>query len=104
MTDIRFYHLTRTPLERALPQLLEKAVSGGFRVLLKARDEQTMDRLNALLWTYDPNSFLPHGSRKDGNAAEQPIFLTDGDDNPNQANLLAVTDGTVPADPEAYAR
>lgn len=95
MTDIRFYHLTSTPLERALPKLLEKAREADFRVLVKT-DEETIEELNTALWTYDPASFLAHGSAKDGHGEEQPIYLTASNDNPNGAKLLAVTDGSQP--------
>lgn len=102
-TDIRFYHLTATPLERALPQLLEKAAGANFRVVVKTADEKSMEALNTVLWTYNPNSFLPHGSAKDGYAAEQPIYLTTTEENPNGATLLAVTDGSTPL-LDGYAR
>ena len=75
MTTIQFYHLTATPLERALPKLLEKAYGGGFTTLLVADSEEYVEHLNQLLWTYDPGSFLPHGSVKDGNVEQQPILL-----------------------------
>lgn len=104
MTAVQFYHLTATPLERALPKLLEKAVAGGFRVLLWAESEERADRLNQLLWTYNPGSFLPHGSLRDGHAEEQPIFISTGLDAPNGAKLLVVTDGRMPEKPEAFER
>lgn len=96
MTDIRFYHLTTTPLERALPQLLERALGAEFRVVVRA-EEAAINELNTVLWTYRADSFLPHGSGEDGHAAEQPIYLTAEDENPNGATLLAVTDGSTPA-------
>jgi DNA polymerase III subunit chi len=96
MTDIRFYHLTATPLDRALPQLLEKASSAGFRTVVKAADDDAVEKLNSLLWTYHADSFLAHGSAADGHAAQQPIYLTTQDENPNGARLLAVTDGSTP--------
>lgn len=104
MTDIRFYHLVTTPLERALPQLLERAQAGGFRSVVKVADEQAADEMNTLLWTYNPNSFLPHGSKKDGEPAQQPIYLTEQEENPNNANLLAITDGSIPSSFAAYER
>jgi len=79
MTAIQFYHLTATPLERALPKLLEKAVAGGFRTLLVDESDARVEQLNQLLWTYDAGSFLPHGSAKDGRAEEQPILLATPD-------------------------
>lgn len=75
MGAVHFYHLTSTPLERALPKLLERCYGGGFRTVVLA-DEARVEKLNELLWAYDPNSFLPHGSEKDGNPELQPIFIT----------------------------
>lgn len=96
MTDIRFYHLTTSPLERALPQLMERAAGAGFRVVIKAGSSEAVEKLNSLLWTFAPDSFLPHGSAADGSAEAQPIWLTAEDENPNAATLLAVTDGSSP--------
>lgn len=75
MTTVQFYHLITTPLERALPKLLEKAYGGGFKTLLVAESDERVEQLNQLLWTYDPNSFLPHGSVQDGDSEQQPILL-----------------------------
>ncbi len=95
MTDIGFYHLERSPLERALPKLLEKVLDAGKRAVVVAGSEERVEALNAALWTYDQGSFLPHGSARDGNAAEQPIWLTAADDNPGEAEILVLTDGAV---------
>ena len=102
MTDIQFYHLLSTSLERALPKLLEKAVAGQYRIVVKVASEEDEERLDTELWTYNPGSFLPHGTRRDGFEAEQPIYITANGENPGGATLLVVTDGS-PA-PEGYAR
>lgn len=73
---ISFYHLTATPPERALPRLLEKIVSVGFRVALTAASDERAQQLDQLLWTYDPGSFLPHGREGHGNEEFQPILIT----------------------------
>ncbi len=93
MTDIAFYHLQKLPLERTLPKLLEKTLEAGKRALVVAGSTDRVEALNALLWTYDQNAWLPHGSTRDGNAEDQPIWITDGDDNPNGATFLFLTDG-----------
>lgn len=93
MTEIRFYHLQKSPLERALPQLLEKVLAKGARAVVMAGSEERVEALNTLLWTYAQQSFLPHGSARDGNAADQPIWLTTEDENPNGATILVLTDG-----------
>lgn len=93
MTEVRFYHLRRKTLEQALPEILAKALERGRRVLVKAGSRERVEALDAVLWTYDPASFLPHGFRRDGSEGEQPVFLTDEDDNPNGADILVLTDG-----------
>lgn len=91
--SVQFYHLTATPLEIALPKLLEKIIAGGFRALVVAEDEQRVEQLNSLLWTYRPDSFLPHGSTKDGNAEQQPVFISNSLQSANGAHMLVITDG-----------
>lgn len=91
---IDFYHLEQTPLDKALPIILEKAYQQGTRILIKTGLAERSDYLNTLLWTYDPASFLPHGVEKDGFAENQPIFITHKfEENPNQASLLIIVDG-----------
>jgi DNA polymerase-3 subunit chi len=93
VTDVSFYHLTRSTLEQTLPRLLEKALQGGARCLVMVGNHARVEPLSAHLWTYDPASFLPHGTRRDGDAERQPVWLTDEDENPNEATMLFLTDG-----------
>jgi DNA polymerase III subunit chi len=95
MTEIAFYHLRSTPLERALPRILERALAEGHRVVVMAGSPERVDHLDALLWTYDDESFLPHGSARDGHAERQPVWLTATDENPNSATMLVLVDGAV---------
>lgn len=93
MTDIRFYHLQTQTLEQALPKLLMKAYGTDKKIVLRAQDSKQVEDLNQLLWTFHPNVFLPHGSKKDGYAELQPIWITDKDENPNDAEILVLTHG-----------
>ena len=93
MTEVRFYHLQRKTLEQALPQLLEKTLERGWRAVVMAGSEARVEALNGLLWTYTREGFLPHGTKKDGYAERQPVWLTDSDENPNNANVLFLVDG-----------
>ncbi len=90
---VDFYHLQTSPVERALPQLLERVLQSGNRAVVMAASEDRIESLANVLWTADPNSWLPHGTVKDGVAAEQPIWLTDREENPNGARMLVLTDG-----------
>ena len=104
MTEIRFYHLSSISLEQSLPKFLERAWIQGHRIVVRATSPERVEHLNAILWTYEEASFLPHGSMRDGNAATQPIWLTHRGENPNGATLLIVVDGVEAADIASYAR
>lgn len=93
MTEVNFYHLTRKSLEQALPELLEKTLAKGWKAVVMAGSPERVEALTQHLWTYNPNSFLPHGNAKDGNAGLQPIWLTPLDERPNDAEVLFLTDG-----------
>lgn len=93
MGEISFYHLTARRLEDALPQLLEKCLERGWKAVVAAGSEERVEALNRHLWTYRDRTFLPHGSTVDGDAAYQPVWLTDRIENPNGASVLFLTDG-----------
>ena len=102
--EVLFYHLERQPLERVLPGLLEKSLERGWRAVVQASSPERVQMLNSLLWTYREESFLPHGSAKDGPAHRQPIYLTEGEDNPNGADIRFLVDGADLADLSGYVR
>lgn len=102
--EIGFYHLTRWPIEVALPRLLERAMAGGFKAVVRVASDEHLQTLNAAMWSYDPNSFLAHGGPDDGHAERQPIYLTTGTEVPNGASLLVLTDGIEATDLDQFAR
>ena len=105
MTEILFYHLQHQPIERVLPQLLEKSLERGWRVVVQAASDERIDALDAHLWTYRDDSFLAHGTDREAEAAMQPVLLTAQDHNPNGASVRFLIDGApVPADAASYQR
>jgi DNA polymerase-3 subunit chi len=104
MTEVLFYHLGRQPLDKVLPGLLEKTLERGWRAVVQAGNSERAEALNALLWTYADESFLPHGSARDGFTDQQPVFLTAGEDNPNAATVRFLVDGAEAGDLRGYAR
>ncbi len=93
MGEVLFYHLTSSLLEQALPDMLERSVERGWRVVIRAPSEVRINALDAYLWRYRQDSFLPHATAAMGHGAEQPIFLTHGTEVPNAANVLMLVDG-----------
>ena len=87
MTEILFYHMHQ-PIEKALPALLEKTLQRGWKAVVCVGNEERMAALDESLWTYREDSFLPHGTERDGDAERQPVLLTVSDTAPNRANVL----------------
>ena len=105
MTEVLFYHLQHQPLERVLPQLLERSYERGWRVVVQAASDERVDALDAHLWTYCDDNFLTHGTARDSDAQLQPILLTTADHNPNGATVRFLVDGVpMPADAGGYDR
>ena len=104
LAEVGFYHLLSTPLERALPKLLERAWSRGHRIVVRAASPERVEHLNIVLWTYEEGAFLPHGSARDGNPGMQPIWLTHCHENPNGASMLVLVDGLAAEDLGSFTR
>jgi len=105
MTEILFYHLKGQTPELVLPTLLQKSLDRGWRVVVQASSEERVEALDAHLWTWRDDSFLPHGTWRDTEASQQPIVLTVSDHNPNGATVRFLVDGALmPSDASAYER
>jgi DNA polymerase III subunit chi len=98
MTETLFYHLERRSLEDVLPGLVEKSLQRGWRAAIKTDSSERSDALDALLWTYDDQSFLPHAQQGDGEAAGQPVLITVEDGNPSAAQIFFYVGGALPSD------
>lgn len=104
MTEVLFYHLQGQSLEQVMPALVEKCLERQWRAVVQVGSPERRDALDAHLWTCRDDGFLPHGTEKDGHAALQPVWITTGDDNPNNATVRFVADGAAIPDMTPYAR
>lgn len=104
MAEVLFYHLTESKLEDALPPLLEKSVERGWSVAVQTREIERRDALDAHLWTYRDDSFLPHGTEEGASPGEQPVLLTVSPENLNGATVRFLVDGAEPPDSLDYER
>lgn len=104
MTEVRFYHLERRPLEAVLPSLLEKCLERDWKAVVQVGSAERLAALDGHLWTYRKDSFLPHGTAADGDATMQPIYLTTGPENPNGARVRFLVDRADPPDLAGYMR
>lgn len=104
MSEIGFYHLTRSALEQALPQLLGRTLAAGERAVVVCRDPARVAALDAALWACAEPNWLPHGTKADGDADLQPIWLDTDDAAPNGARFLFLVDGAGSVRLDAFAR
>ena len=96
MSEVLFYHLERRSLDEALPGLIEKTLERGWRASIRAESADRVAAIDALLWTYNDQTFLPHAQAGDGDAARQPVLITVEEGNANSANVLFLVGGAQP--------
>lgn len=104
MTEVLFYHLQHQPLDAVLPGLLEKCLERQWRAVVQGRDRERIDALNDSLWSYRDDAFLPHGIAGGKHDGAQPILLTDGPGNANEATVRFLVDRADPPDLNPYQR
>jgi DNA polymerase-3 subunit chi len=95
MTDVHFYHLERQTLEYVLPVLLERSLQRGWRAVVQTASDERMNAIDNLLWTYSQESFLAHGTAREGDVEMQPVYLTTGTENPNGAVVRFFVEGSA---------
>jgi DNA polymerase-3 subunit chi len=103
-TEVLFYHLERQGLEKVLPSLVEKTLERGWRAVVQAGSQERLAAIDLALWTYKDESFLAHGTAKEGHAADQPVYLTTSNDTPNGAGVRFLVDGAETDDFKGFVR
>ncbi len=107
MGEILFYHLERSPLEKALPILIEKCLERSWRVIIETENQVKSEIISEILWTYRDDSFLPHlivGENDKEIEKEQIILITWQDENPNNAHIRFFVDGAIVRYDKQYER
>jgi len=104
MAEVLFYRLTQSPIEATLPELLEKSLARGWRVLVRAGSEAGVALLDDGLWTWREDGFLPHGRADGPDAARQPILIGTDLTDLNRAQVLMLVLGARAGVAEMAAR
>ncbi|MCX2696074.1 DNA polymerase III subunit chi [Ochrobactrum chromiisoli] len=104
MAEILFYHLTESTLDEALPGLVERSITRGWRVVIQAVTEERRDALDSLLWTFSDTSFVAHGTDHEPLAEHQPVLLTTSQANLNGATVRFLVEGAALEDASPYDR
>lgn len=77
MTEVLFVEVTATRLEFRVCELAEGIYAQGERLQILAPDSGQASRLDDFLWTFRPDSFIPHGLLEPaGDNPTLPIVIT----------------------------
>ncbi|MBX9815824.1 MAG: DNA polymerase III subunit chi [Proteobacteria bacterium SG_bin5] len=101
---VDFYHLTRQPLARVLPRLVERVLAQGERLVIVAGDEDQRAALDRLLWDYAAESFLPHAIAGAMDDAAQPVLIAEAPAPLNAARHVMLADGVWRDEALAFER
>lgn len=102
--EVLFYQLDRQSLEQVLPNLVEKTLERGWRAVIQSGSQERLESIDTALWTFRDDSFIPHGTKSDGHADRQPVYLTTNGDNPNNAGVRFLIDGASTDRFDGYVR
>lgn len=112
------FYLIDKPRFREAPHLLvaelaRRAHAGGKPTLILVRSDSEAEALDALLWDFDPDAFIPHQIAGDDDDAATPVLIVPpGASTPDRPLVINLRDDcadggfdqvleVVPADPEA---
>lgn len=101
--QVRFYHLLSSPLEKALPKLMDAAYKNGLKTLIHGNEDQ-IEALDRAIWTFHPTTFIPHGTERDPYPDEQPVLLSTALSPLNHASLLVMVNGALYEGSHEFAR
>ncbi|OYU78342.1 MAG: DNA polymerase III subunit chi [Alphaproteobacteria bacterium PA3] len=73
--EIWFYHLESASVEETLPPLIEKCLDRGWRAQVLSPSAERLQALDSHLWSWKPNSWLPHHSPGAEDGHLSPIEL-----------------------------
>ena len=104
MSEIGFYHLTRTTLFAALPPLLGRTLAAGERALILCATAAQITQLDDALWHSQNPDWLPHGTAATPHPEWQPIFISATEINPAEAKFLFLTFGATSPNLPSYTR
>ena len=102
--EVWFYHLERTGLDQALPELLQKTLQRGWRALVRTPDRARLEHLDGWLWSFRDDAFLAHGTAAEPLAERQPVLLTTDGENLNDAQAVFLLDDAEPGTLEGFER
>ena len=107
MTRIDFYVLgdsDTTGAELLACRLTEKIYKLGHQVYVHAESDQQAQRLDSLLWTFRPGSFIPHARLTNSEGGTVPVLIGNDLEPESHIDVLVNLAADVPGFFSRFAR
>jgi len=104
VTEINFYKITRSSVEKLLPRLLEKIIQEGSMVNFLFKNQNRLEYIDDFLWTYSNESFIPHYVDDSNYINVHPILLSLSENINNNADVFVTIEGYLPENIEKYKK
>ena len=95
MAEVFFYHLDQKPLRSILPQLVQRGLERGLRMVVETAQIENLNSLSDALWAAEDVAFIAHGFGDDA-TVNQPLCLCAGPENPNNSTYRFFVEGALP--------
>ena len=81
MAEVLFVETSARRMEMRACEIAQENYAQGKRVQIVVVDQEQAERLDDLLWTFKPDSFVPHGLwLGSSDEPEQPVVITSRDE------------------------
>jgi DNA polymerase-3 subunit chi len=93
MTEILFVETTARRMEVQACEIAERNYLQGDKLQIIAENQEQAKRLDDLLWTFKPDSFVPHGiGTGSADESDQPVVIITEKERLGKINALLMMD------------
>ena len=85
--EINFYQSDET-LHKIIATICLKLINDDKKIVIYNQSQEIINYLDDSLWQFPKLKFIPHATYQDNNKEKQPIYITNNQENPNQASHL----------------
>lgn len=107
VTQVDFYIIDAKDLngrDHFMCRLINKAYLKKHQVLVLCKDQNSANRIDEALWTYDDESFVPHNLITEGPKYPPPIQISSGEVPTQHRDILVNLTGVFPEQVKQFKR
>ncbi len=86
--NISCYKTQAEDLPKTFCKIVEKCYYTNMHSCVLVSNEDLIDGLDRVVWTYSKKHFIPHATHKDPMPQQQPVYITNKPENPNNSEIF----------------